>query len=206
MSMSRARLPGGAGILIVDLAVVAWVVIAILVGIAVADAVKELTALSESVSNAGRAIEGSGSAIGSLRDLPLVGGQIGDAAEGVQGAGRGVVDEGRAAGVTIERVANLLGLVVALLPILPALALYLPPRLARASEIGSLKRVVRAGAGDPRLERFLAERALHHLSYRELARVSREPWRDLAEGRHRDLAEAELRRVGVRPASRPASS
>lgn len=205
MPMSRARLPGGAGILIADVAVVAWVILAILIGITVADAVKELTALSDSVSNAGRAVEDSGGAIASLGDLPLVGGQIGDAAAGVQGAGRGLVDQGREARATIEQLANLLGVVVALLPIIPVLAVYGPPRLARASEVGALKRVVRAGAGDPGLERFLAERALNHLSYRELARVSSEPWRDLAEGRHRALAEAELRRVGVRPGGRLAS-
>ena len=74
-----------------------------------------------------------------------------------------------------------------------------PVVIGRAVEIHSVKRVLSEGAGDPLLERFLAHRAAHQLSYRELWRVSRTPWRDLDEGRYSELAAAELRRVGVAP-------
>jgi hypothetical protein len=197
MFASRPRLPGGPAALLVDLLVVAWTVVWIVLGVAVADAVKELTILSDTVSDAGRAVVESGRAFGALGDLPLVGEQVDEAARAIAGAGRNVVEEGDAARRNIVQAANLLGFAVALIPIASVLAAYLPPRVGRVLEAREVRRAVREGAGDPALERFLAQRAAVHLSYRELARVSRAPWRDLEEGRHRRLAEAELRRVGI---------
>jgi hypothetical protein len=182
---------------LVDLAVAGWIAVWIVLGVAVADAVKELTVLSDTVSDAGRAVRDSGEALGSLGDLPLVGEQLGRAAQEIVGAGESVVQEGRSARESIVAAANLLGFAVALVPIASLLVVYLPPRIARALELREVRRAVRAGAGDPALERFLAERAAVRLSYRALSKVSPTPWRDLAEGRHRRLAEAELRRVGV---------
>jgi hypothetical protein len=174
----------------------------------VAGSVKELTVVSDRVSQAGRAVQDSGRALGSLSELPLVGERVAGAARGLTEAGNGVVAEGRAAEQGIERTADLLGLAFTLIAVVPVLALYGPPRLAHARDLRSLRQALRDGAGDPALERFLAQRAAIHLSYRELARTSRTPWRDLDEGRHRPLAEAELRRVGLRagalePARRP---
>jgi hypothetical protein len=208
MFASRPTLPGGPAAVLVDLVVVAWVVVWIVLGVAVADAVKELTVLSDTVSDAGRAVRDSGEALESLGELPLLGEQVGRAAQGVVGAGESVVAEGRSARQSIVRAANLLGFAVALIPIASVLGVYLPPRVARALELQAARRAVRAGAGDPALERFLAQRAAVQLSYRELSRVSPTPWHDLEEGRHRRLAEAELRRVGagvaaLREARRP---
>jgi hypothetical protein len=51
---------------------------------------------------------------------------------------------------------------------------------------------------DEVLERLLARRALDRLPYRRLKLVSANPWRDYEEGRTRDLAQAELERMGLR--------
>ncbi len=195
--MPRTALPRGPSILILDLAVAAWIAAWILFGIAVSDSIRELTAVTDRVSQAGRAVQDSGRALDSLRDLPLVGDRVAGAARGLSQAGRGVLAEGRSAQAHLERTAGMLGLAVALIPVAPLLAFYLPARLARSGELRALRRMLRDGAGDPALERFLAERAAVNLSYRELARASREPWRDLEDRRHRRLAEAELRRVGL---------
>lgn len=197
--MSRPRLPSSTvGVLVVDLLVALWALLWIVVGVSVAADVRELTELSTSLSTAGRAVEDSGRALGAI-DIPLIGGALDSSAQQIQDAGRDVIEGGRSSRETIERLSLLLGLGVAVLPLVPVLAYYLPPRLGRAFEIRSVKQVLSAGAGDPLLERFLAHRAAHQLSYRELGRVSVSPWKDLEEGRFSDLAAAELRRVGVPP-------
>lgn len=197
--MSRPRLPSSsAGVLVVDLLVLLWALLWIVVGTSVAADVRELNALSTSLSTAGQAVNDSGQALGAI-EIPLIGGALDSSAQQIQDAGRSVIEGGRSSGEAIDRLSLVLGLGVAILPLLPVLVYYLPPRLGRAIEIRSAKRVLSAGAGDPLLERFLAHRAAHQLSYRELGRVSRSPWQDLEEGRYSELAAAELRRVGVAP-------
>lgn len=197
--MFQPRLPSGAALVVVDVAVALWLLVCVALGVAVADGVRELTALSDTVSDAGRAVQDSGRALGSLSDLPLVGGQLGGAGRQIGDAGRGVVAEGAATRQSIERTADLLGLAVGLIPMLPVLLLYAPPRVGRAAEVRAVRCFVADGAGDPLLLRTLAERGLANLSYREMRRVSPRPWRDLEEGRYEELARAELRRVGVSP-------
>lgn len=192
-----ARRPLGrvAAVLAVDVMVAAWVVLWIVVGIVVADAANGLTQLSDAVGAAGGAVTDSGEALGSL-DLPIVGQPLADAAAGIERAGQDVEATGRSTRADIERFSRLLGLAVALIPTVPMLAYYLPPRLARGREAGAFKQMVHDGDGDPRLEEFLARRAVERLSYSRLRAVSRMPWRDLDEGRFEQLAEAELRRMG----------
>ncbi len=193
----RPRLPsGGTALLLLDLAVVLWVLLWIVLGVTVAEAVRGLTELSSTVETAGRAVGDSGQALGSL-DLPLIGGALEATARQIQEAGASVIAGGASSRATIERLSLVLGLAVAVVPLVPVLLSYAPVRVERALEVRSVKRVIAAGAGDPRLERFFAERATHQLSYRALGRVSPSPWRDIEEGRYADLAEAELRRVGV---------
>ena len=44
----------------------------------------------------------------------------------------------------------------------------------------------------------LARTAVRRVPYAQLRRISAQPWQDLERGRHRDLAAAELRRLGLR--------
>jgi len=194
----RLRLPAGPALAILDALVALWIVLFVYLGFVVADSVNDLTELTRSVSTAGRAVDDSGRALGSI-DIPLVGGALDASAEQIRSAGQTVIAGGESSRGAIERLAALLGVLVAAVPILPVLTYYGPPRVGRALEVGAVRETVRAGADDPLLERFLAERAAHQLSYRELRRVSPSPWRDLEEGRYADLAAAELRRVGLRP-------
>lgn len=198
--MRGRDLPGGGGLLS-DVLVVAWVVLWIVVGLAVADTVGDLSSLSDTAADTGRAIANSAETLESLGDTPLVGGEIDGAAGEVRDAGEDIVRQGEDARGGIERLALLLGLSVALIPILPVLWSYLPPRLTRGREKRALKRLIAAGRGDVALESLLAHRAAHNLSYRRLRQVSDEPWRDLDEGRYRELAQAELRRMGLRRAA-----
>lgn len=45
----------------------------------------------------------------------------------------------------------------------------------------------------------LAHAALNRVPYSELRHVSGRPWQDVEQGRHRSLAAAELKRLGLRP-------
>jgi hypothetical protein len=54
---------------------------------------------------------------------------------------------------------------------------------------------------DPVLLRFLANRALLNLSFEEVTAVSQDPFQDVEEGRVEALANRELRRLGLRPAT-----
>jgi len=184
-----------------DLLVVVWVVVWVLVGLAVADTVGELRSLSDTAADTGRAITESAATLESLADAPLVGEQIGDAAGEVREAGEEITRSGNNTRGGVERLAVLLGLSVALIPTVPLLWAYLPARMARERERQALKRLVATGRGDPALKSLLAHRAAHSLSYRRLRRISDEPWRDLEEGRHDELARTELRRMGVSPAA-----
>ncbi len=182
--------------LLLDLLVAAWIVACIAFGVLVADGVEELTVLSDGISDAGGAVVSSGEAIGGA-ELPVVGKPFGGVGEEISEAGREVQGGGESSREDIESLARLLGVALALIPMLPVLLHYLPPRLTRGREIRAVKRMRGTAGDDPVFVEFLARRATERLSYRELRRVSDRPWLDLEEGRHVPLAEAELRRVGI---------
>ncbi len=182
--------------LLLDLLVAAWIVACIALGVFVADGVEELTVLSDGIADAGGAVVSSGDAIGGA-ELPVVGKPFGGVGEEISQAGRDVQGGGESSRETIERLARLLGIALALIPMLPVLLHYLPTRLTRGREIRAVKRMRGTAGDDPLFVEFLARRATEQLSYRQLRRVSDRPWRDLEEGRHVPLAEAELRRVGI---------
>ncbi len=182
--------------LLLDILVVAWVVACILFGMLVADGVEELTVLSDGITGAGSAVVRSGDAIGGA-ELPVVGKPFGGVGEEIAQAGREVEGGGRSSRADIETLARLLGIALALIAMLPVLINYLPQRLTRGRELHAVRRMRRSAGGDPLFVEFLARRATERLSYRQLRKVSETPWRDLAEGRYTELAEAELKRVGL---------
>lgn len=96
----------------------------------------------------------------------------------------------------IDRIATLTGLVVFLLPVLAALAVWLPARLRFARRARAARRLLAAGMD---LEVF-AWRALAHQPLAVLAQASPDPVGDLRRGRPEvvhALARAELRDCGV---------
>lgn len=200
--MAQPRLPSGRALVVADLLVVAWVLLWVALGLAVADAVRQLTGITDGFASIAGALGDAAAAVDGI-DLPLVGGGLDQAAGSLREAGRDVAVSGEAGETTIERTANVLGAAVALVPSLPLVVGYLPPRLSRTREVAALRRLIEEGADEPGLERFLAHRAAERLSYRELRAVSAHPWRDLEEGRYGELADAELRRVGLRPRAGP---
>lgn len=88
-------------------------------------------------------------------------------------------------------------LAVGIAPAGTGLVLYLPSSLARRREVAAVRTALH-GAGDGgAVQALLARRAVEHLSWSDLRRITSDPVEDLAAGRHHDLAQAELRRLGI---------
>jgi hypothetical protein len=183
-----------------DALALALLVLFALVGLAVHEAVAELSAAGRGLQDAGRAVEGSlARAAGTVQGAPIVGGQLADA---LRDAGRGTGGEAVRLGVESERaaldLARLLGWTVFGIPTVLLLARVLPARVAQVRALSAAARVLR-GTEDPERVRLLAQRAAFGLPYEALVRHTRDPLGDLAAGRLESLVAAALEDAGVRP-------
>jgi hypothetical protein len=183
---------------IVDGILVVWVVAWIAIGLAVARDVRNLSTLSDTVVQAGTAVGESGRALHALEGLPFVGDRIARVAAQVDAAAAQAVRSGLNSRQSVESLSRLLGVSVAVIPTLPILAMYTPFRISRAREVRAIRRAAARAHGDPMFEEYLAHRAVENMPYHKLREITPNPWRDLEAGDYTALAEAELRRLGLR--------
>lgn len=165
--------------------------------------VSALRSLSRTVVKAGAATESTGHALAAVGHLPFVGGRISQLASQAVEAGASARASGASTESTVDQLAVLLGIAIALIPTVPLLALYLPLAVGWRRDRKAVRRAVAQWDGEPELEAFLARRALAHLRFDEL--------RELGYGDNEgsvptaELAAAELRRLGLdHPARRVA--
>ena len=181
-----------------DLLLVLW----IWLWVSIADAVHDATL---GLASPGRQIDESATGLaGRLRDagesisgVPLVGDDVQKPFEGAGGAADQLAAAGRAQVEAVQTLAFWLGIAVALIPILIALAVYLPPRIRFVRRATAGKRFLDAAAD---LDLF-ALRAMTNQPLHVLARVSDDPaggWRDRDAAVVRRLAELELKDCGLR--------
>lgn len=178
-----------------DVALVIWAAFWIGVAAYTAYEVAALRTLSRTVVRAGVATESTGHALGAVGHLPFVGGRISQLAAQAVAAGASARASGAATAATIDHLAILLGIVIALIPTVPLLTLYVPLRLGWRRERRAIRLAVARWEGEPGLETFLAQRALVQLPFEEL----RDLGYDGTEGSppNSELAAAELRRLGL---------
>ena len=163
--------------------------------------VAALRRLSHTVVKAGTATESTGHALAVVGHLPFVGGRISHLAAQAVAAGASARASGASTATTIDQLAVLLGVAIALVPTVPLLALYVPLRLSWRRDRKAVRRAVAQWDGEPGLEAFLAHRALVHLRFDELRKLGYDGTEDSAP--NAELAAAELRRLGLdRPARR----
>jgi hypothetical protein len=124
-------LAGRRRILVADAALVLWVAVWIVFGIAVGREVSGLTSLSDTVVKAGAALDQTGRAIGDLRSLPLIGDRIGKVEDQARAAAVSAKRSGRSSRKNVEDLSVLLAVAIAIAPSVPAVAVYLPFRLAQ---------------------------------------------------------------------------
>ncbi len=180
-----------------DVGVVVWVVVWAALGVLIWSDIRAQAQLGANVIKAGTAVRDTGQALGVVGGLPLVGDRIGEFADRIESMGTEVVTSGRDSQDGIERIAVIAGLCVGVLPATLVLLLYLPARVRWKRYVGAIAAALPGAAGDPAFEQYLARRAADTLPWDSLRVISPDPWRDIAGGEYRALADAELERIGL---------
>ena len=190
---------------VADILFVAWLVLWVWIGTAVHDGTEQLAAPARQTDSAATAMADQLRDAGDqLGGAPLIGDELAvpfdraaEASDGLAAAGRDTVE-------AVEQLALLLGLSVALIPILIVSAIHLPLRWRFIREATAGARFIDASED---LDLF-ALRALAHQPMHVLARVSDDPagaWRQRDRDVVRRLAELELSDAGLRPKNLPAA-
>jgi len=184
-----------------DIIVGVWIAVWVVLGVVVWHDIGAQAQLTTDVIKVGTAVKDTGKALGVVGGLPLVGGQIGDFAERIEGVGAEVEGSGISSRDAVRRSAVAAGLGIAVLPAVLVLALYLPARLRWRRDVQAIATALPGSADDPAFQEYLARRAVAALSWDGLRVVTPDPWGAIDRGDHRALADAELARLGL---SRPA--
>ena len=189
---------------VADVATWGWVALWSVVAYRIHASIASFAEAGHALSRGGDAIRDAGTQVGSsLEGLPLVGAGAGDIARrAFTGAGEPFMFVGDQFVDLITLIARLLAILVLAVAIVPWLSRYLPWRAARLAELRSATTAIRRRPNGTTLEsidRLLASRALHRLSWAELLAHSRDPLGDFAAARYKALARAELESVGLRP-------
>jgi hypothetical protein len=187
-----------------DVATWAWVAFWSVIAYRIHAAIIGFAEAGHALARGGDAIRDAGTQVGSsLEGIPLVGPGAGDIARrAFTGAGEPFTFVGDQFVDLITLIARLLAILVLAVAIVPWLSRYLPWRAARLAELRSATTAIRkrpSGTTLESIDRLLASRALHRLSWEELLAHSRDPLGDFAAARYKALARAELESVGLRP-------
>src|SRR4051812_13683449 len=146
-----------------DLVVVILVFLAVRLGRGTHEKVAALAAPGRDAEDAARSTAGTmRDAAGSVGDTPLVGDTVAKPFTALAATSRQLAQSAQAYQDSVERLAVLSGILVAAVPILLLLALWLPRRLAWVSEASAASRLVRRapGAADLLAIRALARQPL----------------------------------------------
>lgn len=124
------RRPSSRTVLLLDVAVFAWILAWLALGVTVAREVRELADVADAVASGGAAIEETGELLATLADSPFVGERVGRVAAEVEETGASARRSGRASREALENLGLLLGFSVAFVPLVSVAAAYAPLRLA----------------------------------------------------------------------------
>jgi hypothetical protein len=186
-----------AGQLLGDLLVGAWVTGWVLAGLTVRRLVDELARPGQAVERAGGRVASGMSGVGDqVSRIPGIGGGLRAPFERLGEAGQALAGAGATQQHVAHQLALWLGIVVALMPVVTVLALWLPGRVRWIREASAASRLRRNAAST--YLGLLAMRAVANRPLRELRRASADPVADLQRGDYQALAALELRALGLR--------
>src|SRR5215208_5901449 len=190
----RGRAVARDALTLLTLFVLAWL------AIKVHNAVDELAVLGTGVRGTGDAVQnGFDAAADAVSDLPVVGGEVGDALRDAgEGTGGEVADAGRAGEERVHDLADLLGLLFFAIPASILLVTTLPGRIRQIRELTAAQRLLGGPMSEER-RRLLAMRAAFSLPARDLVRHTKDPLGDLETGRYDGLIEAAYASEGLTP-------
>jgi len=187
-----------------DLATWAWVALWATIGWWIFAAIAGYAEAGRILASGGTGLQAAGVDLGAaLGGIPIVGTSIHDLAiSAFSTAGQPLIFVGSALEELILLIARLLGILVVAVALVPWLSRYVPWRARRLTDLRAAHRAIRKAPEDHSqagVERLLASRALHRLSYSELLSATPDPFGDFMSGRYDRLARAELASVGLRP-------
>lgn len=180
-----------------DLLLVAWAVLWIWVGHVVQHGTAQLAGVGRQTDQSASSLaSGLTNAGDSLRDLPVVGGGVAEPFDQMSSASQALAAAGRTQASAVTHLSWVLGISIALIPILTVAIFYVPARWRFAREATTAARFIDAAED---LDLF-ALRALARQPMSVLARVSDDPagaWRNRDPEIVRSLAALELRDCGL---------
>ena len=189
----------------IDALALSWVVFWLLVGGWFGYMMWQLAGLGDTVSASGAVVESVGEALQSLAAVPVIGEEPARLGADVTTAGVDVASRGQEIKGQLHQVAVLLGLAIAVMPLTLIAGVYLPLRVTRHRELAALRQTLAERGLYPALERYLADQAtltLPFVAVRDLGVLDSDlgplhPATSSARPSDRDLADAELARLGV---------
>ena len=185
--------------LLSDVLMLLWIGLWAYAGRQVHDIVEQLRAPADSITSAGRSVNGALTGAGDQAgQLPLVGDQLKTWLTQAAGSGTTLQEAGTSMADTVDTLARGLGVATALVPILLVLVVWLYVRVRFVRTATQSQRFIDAGED---LDLF-AFRAMATQPMRALARISDDPagaWRRQDRDVIRELALLELRDQGLRP-------
>lgn len=181
-----------------DAGVVLWIIVWVVLGVMLWSDIRAQAQLSRDVIKVGSAVRSTGEALGVVGGLPLVGSRIDEFATRIEALGAEVEESGQSSRASIERTAVVAGLAIGVLPAALVLLLYLPARIRWRRYVVAIAGALPDAGGDPGFEGYLARRAVDALPWDVLRAITPDPWGDIGRGELRGLADAELRRLGLR--------
>jgi hypothetical protein len=190
--------------MLADLFVVAWIYLSVRVGLWVNNLVLQLDALAQGVIKAGKTFDSWIISFeqGIPNNVPYLSDFLHRTAEALKThSGDPLISAGMAGSRGIHLLALILGVIVATVPILFALMIWLPRRLRLIADMRGIHVTVRRALARPELGpqmlEILAGRAIYTLPYNRLLAYSQNPAEDWYMRRFEPLARAEMERHGL---------
>ena len=181
---------------IFDVIVLVWCALWIRIGMYLSDLVDKLSAAGRLLVDAGQDLEGNASSVqGAVVRVPVLGSFLKERFDGLVGVGQSLQDSGNSQLRAVETLSLWVGIVVALLPILLALTVWLWRRASWIRDASAAARL----RDDPENLYLFALRAISNRPLTELrSKTAREAIRAFHSGDYGPLARLELREMGLR--------
>jgi hypothetical protein len=187
-----------------DLFVLAWLYFWVRAGIWVNNLILQLDSLAQGVINTGKTFDSWIQSFeqGVPNGVPYLSDFLHKTAEALKShSGDSLISAGLSGSHAIHLLALILGIIVAAIPIVLVLIIFIPRRLRLIADMRgvhiTLKRALARPELTPQMLEILAGRAIYTLPYDRLLAYSRNPAEDWYLRRFEPLARAELERHGL---------